>query len=144
MKKDDNGFWMGHDSVELEHNATSISSLRHYAECGNNLRRAILASEIIPVDATTVIEWDSPEARSLFWRLWGVSSERRSYSGVKVCNVDWLGDQVTFSPTKRRHGGWFEAFPDAWKKGHEDIVVHCDLSDEGLGIALEACLKRCI
>jgi hypothetical protein len=63
---------------------------------------------------------------------------------MKSFNADLALDTIELVPLRREHGGYFTGFTGVWVKGHEDILVPNDLDDEGLGLAVQECLRRCL
>jgi len=58
--------------------------------------------------------------------------------------VDQRLDRITLGPTRRRRGNSFEGFERGIDRGHEDIVLSTEVSDDELGAAIREALRRCL
>ena len=145
-RRDWRGDWHGLSDADFDafHVCTPFSVPDE--ELGRLLRRALKATRLntpVPVAWSMGLWSDKLEYDLRLAAAFGLESSGGLYRGMLACGVRWLRGKVTLHPTRRLHGGRFEAFEPAWIEGHEDVLLPFGSSDRELGAAMRACISRC-
>jgi len=107
---------------------------------GASVRKALLKYNQTPVAMRDY----APGGHNLaLARQMGLRSASTLYTFSRYCSLGYALSQVTFTPWRRRFRG-FEPFSEAYRSGHEEIVLPFDCTDEKLGAALRECIARCL
>lgn len=118
-----------------------LSANESETDIGSTLRSCLVRSRTMPSawmrDRIRTTEYSARLANA--FRL---SSTRTLYAGMKNVSVDLMGGKVRFGPTRNRRGGAFEGFERGVDRGHEDIIVPFDATDEEFGRTLREALRR--
>ncbi|MDP1632742.1 MAG: contact-dependent growth inhibition system immunity protein [Caulobacter sp.] len=141
------GVWTGTPDADFDAYCQVVEPGASDAALGAALRAALKASRInIPVPAAWArgVGSDKAEFDQTLAEAFGLSNARRLYPGMRCCAVEWEPNTITVYPTRRRHGGEFEAFQSPWRQDHPDVVLPFRASDAVLGAAARTGLERCL
>ena len=142
VRPEEQGLWRGGFNILLEADPILVG-LADRRAMGAAVRKTLLASPLLDPEQPQYNPTEKDFNLILATKL-GLSPTKSPYAGMKSCSVDrWIND-ITLVPFRREHGGYFRAFTGVWVKGHEKIVVSAEIDDEGLGVAVQECLNRCI
>lgn len=115
---------------------------------GMHLRKALEAAEVgktfedYGIAEDEKHPWGDPKPRRERQAAdLGVRVKDLSAAMEKKVPVEWMGETVTLTPTKKRRRRFWQFDED--EVGHEDVVVPWLSSDEELGQALRLALARC-
>jgi len=115
-------------------------------DLGALLREALISSRLnVPRPAAWAngVGSDKAEMDARIAAEFGLGNARRLYEGMLSPGAAWALGVVTLYPTRRRHGGQFEAFQAPWADQHPPVSLPFSSSDAQLGRAIRTCVGRC-
>lgn len=143
---DEHGVWLGLGTLDFEACCRVVGWLAPSEELGAALREALLSSRLNvprPPAWANGVGSDKAETDARLAAEFGLANARRLYQGMLSPGADWALGVVTLYPSRRRHGGQFEAFQPPWADQHPPVSLPFSSSDAELGRAIRTCVGRC-
>ena len=143
---DEQGVWLGLSMADFDAFTGLLAWRGADEDLGRGLRDGLVASRLNvprPPAWANGVGSDKPEMDARLAAEFGLANARRLYEGMLGPGAAWALGVVTLYPSRRRHGGQFEAFQAPWADQHPPLSLPFSSSDAELGRAIRTCVDRC-